>query len=375
LTASNHRQERRLIVVGPVPPPVHGVAISTTLVLANERLRDSFTSVEHLDTSDHRSKGNIGRWDLTNISLALRSLFALIPRLRGPRGVVYVPLSQNAAGFARDSLFMHAASLFGWKVAGHLRGSEFRDDFYARQNRLARAYIRFSLRRLDSVAVMGPSLRWLFEGIVPSNRISVVPNGTPDPGLTGASRRDNEVVWISTLNRRKGIVEAVDAALLVIRDFPDARFRFVGAWDDARLEEALRERVRHADQIQFLPEVTGHARDQILASSSIMLFAPVKPEGHPRVVLEGLAAGLPVVTTDRGAIRDTVVDGVSGFILDEPTPEALAARLLTLLRDEELRSRMSRAARARYKECFTQDRADGLLARWLTDVGTQRDDL
>jgi glycosyltransferase involved in cell wall biosynthesis len=108
-----------------------------------------------------------------------------------------------------------------------------------------------------------------------------------------------------------------------------------------------------------------------LLSSSLFLFPPVEPEGHPRVVVEAISAGLPVVTTNRGAIAETVVDGVSGFVLDDPVPEQLAERLILLLEDEELRRRMSAAARARYLEHFTQERADHRLAEWLGKVAAR----
>jgi glycosyltransferase involved in cell wall biosynthesis len=86
------------------------------------------------------------------------------------------------------------------------------------------------------------------------------------------------------------------------------------------------------------------------------------------VVLEALAAGLPVVTTDRGAIADTVTDGESGFVLPEPAPTELASRLLQLLRDHVLRDRMSQAARRQYLKRFTQDHADQALVDWLEQV-------
>jgi glycosyltransferase involved in cell wall biosynthesis len=354
-------------VIGPLPPPVHGVTISTSLILANGVLRRKF-DVEHVNTSDHRARGNVGRWEAKNIELALRSLARLVGRLRGPRGIVYLPLSQNTPAFLRDSLFIHAASACGWKVAAHLRGGEFR-SFYEAQPAPRRLWIRLTLDRLDSVAVMGSSLRWIFEGLVAPSRVAVVPNGTPDPLLNGVRRESSTVLFLSNLRRRKGTAEAVEAALLVARDLADARFVFVGDWEDAELERDLRARAAAVgSRIQFLGPVSGKGKQELLASSSVLLFPPRDPEGHPRVVLEGLAAGLPVVTTNRGAIAETVIDGESGFVLDEPVPDDLAQRLLLLLRDDRARERMGEAARERYLTAFTQEVADRRLADWLVEV-------
>ena len=361
----------RLIVVGPVPPPYHGVTVSTGLVLANPVLRRRFERVEHLDTSDRRAGSTIGRWDFTNLSLGLLHAVRLARLASGPPGVVYLPLSQALGPFLRDSLFIHAARARGWRVVAHLRGSEFRRAFYERQGRLVRAYVRLTLRRLTSLAVMGESLRSVFEGLVPAERLAAVPNGTPEPAATHHVDRDRwRVLFLSNLRARKGVVESVEAALRVVEAEPQARFLFVGSWYDAAFEREVRTRAAAAPAgaIEFHDGVTGEDKDRLMASASVFLFPPGEPEGHPRVVLEAMSLGLPVVTTDRGAIRETVVDGESGFVLADPDPDQLADRILRLLRDPELRDRMAAAARDRWAAHFSQERADEVLADWLAGV-------
>ena len=360
----------RLIVIGPVPPPYHGVTVSTQLIVDSEELRSRF-SVEHLDSSDHRTASNTGRWDVRNVLIALRSAAALARKLRGVRGVVYLPLSQGTAALLRDCLYMQLAALARWKVAAHLRGGEFR-DVYRAQSSIMRWLIRSSLRKVDSVAVLGASLRWLFEELVPPERIAVIPNGTPEPQLNGAARDPNTALFLSNLRRRKGLIEAVRAARLVVREHADARFVFVGEWESEELESIVRDEVGDDDRIRFLPIATGAAHQHALATAGLLIFPPVEQEGHPRVVLEAMAAGLPVVTTDRGAIGETVIDGECGFVLPDPDPRELADRTLALLRDPALRERMGRAARDRYLARFTQAAADRRLATWLEDVARGR---
>ena len=357
----------RLIIVGPLPPPIHGVTVSTKLVLENQQLHERF-HVQHLDTSDHRSGTNVGLWDARNVLGALGAVTRLLFSLRPPRGVVYLPLSQSTPGFVRDSLFIILGRAFRWRVAVHLRGSEFR-SYYETSPRVLKRWIRLTLCRVDSIAVMGESLRWIFSGLVPDGRISVVPNGTPDPNPLPTRREGNHVLFLSNLRRRKGVVESLDAALLVLEQVPSAKFTFAGSWEDPELEQTLRRRAERCNgSIEFRDTVTGAAKDQLLASASVMLFPPIEHEGHPRVVLEALAAGLPLVTTNRGAINDTVEDGRSGFVVDEPTPQVLARLTTRLLEDRELRDAMGRAARERFLASFTQEIADRALADWLSSI-------
>ena len=360
--------KQRLVVIGPLPPPYHGVTVSTSLVVANPYLRGRFT-IEHLDTSDHRSNANVGKWDVTNVALASKNLGSLLARLRGRPGVVYLPLSQSLPGLIRDSLFVHASAMRKWKVALHLRGSDFR-DLYESSRPSVQSWIEKTLARADGVAVMGKSLRWVFDGLVPPDRIHVVANGTPDVATGGRVGGGTTVLFLSNLRRRKGIVEAVEAAVLALRDHSSARFLFVGDWEDRALEREVRSRAREGgDRIVFRPAISGPSKNQVLTRSSIFLFPPVEREGHPRVVLEALAAGLPIVTTDRGAISETVVDGECGFVLRDPVPDQLADRIGLLLRDSELRERMGRAARERYVTHFTKEIADRCLADWLATIG------
>jgi glycosyltransferase involved in cell wall biosynthesis len=362
----------RLIVIGPVPPPFHGVSISTSLVLANPYLRKQFT-VDHLDTSDRRTVHNIGRWDARNVVEAMSALRRLTPRLRGESGVVYLPISQGIPGLARDTLFIRAASAAGWTVAAHLRGSEL-GGVIRRQPRPVRAWLRGSLAKLESLAVLGESVRDVLDGFLPRSRVAVVPNGTPDPG-TRNSAHSRLGLYLGNLYPRKGALEALDAALIVGRQRPKARFVFAGECPDPAVQRRVEQGIAASDgRIELRPPVSGPEKDELLLRSGFLLFPPARQEGHPRVVLEAMAAGLPVITTDRGTIAETVADGECGYVLPAPVPGDLAERILELYDDDELRAEMGHAARARYLERFTQDASDRALADWLSRVaeGTHR---
>ncbi len=357
----------RLIVIGPLPPPIHGVTVSTSLVLANQALKSSF-ELTHVDTSDHRDGANIGRWDLTNVLIGLRNIASLSRALRGNKGTVYLPISQSSGAFLRDSLLIQVSRLRGWRVAIHLRGSEIL-ELYESRGRLFQLWARSTLGGVTAAAVMGESLRGTFGQLVAPDRVAVVPNGTPPPARRPSLRNGSTVLFLSNLRRRKGVIEAFEAARITAAEVPHARFVFVGAWEDEQLEMDIRARAAAVgDRIQFQPPVSGSTKQDLLANASVLLFPPRKPEGHPRVVLEAIAAGLPVVTTDQGAIAETIADGLNGFVVRSSDPVAIADRLTRLLLDDELRARMSSAALATYESRFTQEIADATLADWLRSV-------
>jgi glycosyltransferase involved in cell wall biosynthesis len=362
----------RLIVVGPLPPPHHGVAVSTALVLANTLLRERF-SISHLDTTDRRTIANMGTWDRQNISTGLRALVHLQWRLRGRRGVLYLPLSENAGGFVRDSLYIWSARLRRWSVAVHIRNSLFR-EFYGAQGRILKAWIRLTMRQVSSAAVLGENLRSLMDGFVAGDRVTVVRNGTP-PFSDGAQGRDDDLVlYLSNISRKKGADHAVRAARLVAQMRPSAHFVFAGDWESSSFEKEIRSLASGMDgRLEFVGPIAGNARDELMARASVLLFPVAWGEGHPRIVLEAMAAGLPVVTTDRATIADTLGDGEGGFVLPDPDPDELAKKVLSLLDDPATRDRMGVAARERWRSRFRQELADQAITDWLASVARARE--
>ena len=84
--------------------------------------------------------------------------------------------------------------------------------------------------------------------------------------------------------------------------------------------------------------------DSILARSHIFVL-PSNWEGFPLTILEAMRAGLPVIASDVGGVREAVVDGVTGYLVPRDDVHALAARLRRLICDHELRAKLGQRAR------------------------------
>ena len=97
----------------------------------------------------------------------------------------------------------------------------------------------------------------------------------------------------------------------------------------------------------------GDAKLEALGEAD-MLVHPTREDCFPLVILEAMAAGLPVVSTREGAIPDEVEDGITGILCDKGNPEALADAIETLLQDNTVRERMGAAGRIRYETYFTR---------------------
>jgi len=107
--------------------------------------------------------------------------------------------------------------------------------------------------------------------------------------------------------------------------------------------------------VRFEGTVYGEEKMRLLGSSDIFVFPTYYPfEGHPWVIVEAMAFGLPIISTDQGAIRESVIDGVNGFIIEKSNPTQIAEKIKILVQNAELRMKMGRESRLLYETHFTE---------------------
>lgn len=197
----------------------------------------------------------------------------------------------------------------------------------------------------------------------------VIPNGIPLPPVTSAEDRrgaraelalgeeDLVVGIVARLSAVKAHEVLIEAVAKLAPTHPDLRLVCVG---DGERESELRAMVRGfglADRVRF----TGLRRDvtRLLPAFDIACLTS-RFECAPLAVVEAMAAGVPVVTTDVGAVRDMVSDGVEGFVVPSGDPSSVADRIARLVADRELRLRLGAAGRARAELQFRiEDTAAG----------------
>lgn len=137
----------------------------------------------------------------------------------------------------------------------------------------------------------------------------------------------------------KGIREYLEAAAAVKKECPEAVIRLVGGFDhndESLTQEEMEERFRDSGV-----EYCGHTDDvrPFLADCSVFVL-PSYHEGMPRSVIEAMAVGRAIITTDVPGCRETVKEGKNGFLVPVKDGAALAEKMLLLARDASLRARM-----------------------------------
>ena len=176
------------------------------------------------------------------------------------------------------------------------------------------------------------------------------------------SLRPPAAIAVGRLVEKKGFDTLVRAWPAVLRAVPGATLRIVGDGPcAASLRRLAREVCGDNRSISFagnLPEMD--TLNAITAADMLVLPSRRLPDGDrdgiANVILEAMATGVPVVTTDAGAAGEVVKDGLSGLLLPHPaTPETLSAAILRLAGDERLRATLAGNARTIIRDGFSPE--------------------
>ena len=236
-----------------------------------------------------------------------------------------------------------------------------RVDFHMKGNALS----RWKYRQVECFVCASDAIRrMVIADGVPADRVVTVHEGI-DIGRVGAAPPADlhADLWlphhapivgnVAALVPHKGQRHLIEAAAIVVKKVPDARFVIAG---EGELRPALERQIKehrlekHVFLAGFRPDVLSvHKAFDIFVMSSVT-------EGLGTSLLDAMACGKPIVATTAGGIPEVVVDGTTGLLVAPRDDEAMADAIVRLLRDEALRRRMGAAGEARVRDRFSAER-------------------
>ena len=182
-------------------------------------------------------------------------------------------------------------------------------------------------------------------------KLRVVHCGIDPARYAAAPGHDPVLLFVGRLAGVKGVPLLLEALAALAPAHPALRLRLIGDGPDRAALEARAIRLGLADRVEFLGYRSQSEVADALAGAQIFVL-PSFAEGVPVVLMEAMAAGLPVVTTQIAGIPELVDSGISGLLVPPGEAAPLARALDTLLTDPARRHAMGQAGRARVSADF-----------------------
>jgi glycosyltransferase involved in cell wall biosynthesis/GNAT superfamily N-acetyltransferase len=307
--------------------------------VAPEFSEDVAAHLEELGVGMRKAYFNRGSINPVEEARAIRRLGHLLADLNvdftisfGPKPAIYTGLAPSPAKTSKIAVITGLG--FGFIAT----------DIKARLVRTAQiAMYRSAMARTSHVFFQNEDDRQLFEDL------KIVSAGSPYVSVVNGSGVDLDAfsqspvsktsvptfLFVGRLQSSKGFEDFARAAQIIKRSGVDARFRVVG-WRDPENPQTVSElrlwQLINSGTIEYVGR-SNDVRKELRDCSALVL--PSLREGTPRSVLEALATGRAVVTTDVPGCRETIVDGWNGYKVPPSDPYAIASALLKYCTDPE----------------------------------------
>ena len=322
----------RLGLVGPLPPPAGGMAMQT-LQLAR-LLKEQGVTVDLIQSNAPYSPAVVANlW-------GLRALFRLLPylwrvwRLAGRVQVIHLMANSGWSWQLFAAPVVWLGRLRGTPVIVNYRGGEAADYL-----RTSARWVKPTIARAACLAVPSGFLRQVFRDFGVEARI--IPNVIDLNVFRPPPRRDSHDTFTVVVTRNLEPIYALDTALHALAIARESRrgirLQIAGSGPQrAELEELARD-LGVADAVSFLGRLDRTEIVELYWSADAALN-PSRVDNMPNSILEALACGVPVVSTNVGGVSFIVEHGRTALLVDRDDAQAMAAAILQLCADPQLQS-------------------------------------
>jgi glycosyltransferase involved in cell wall biosynthesis len=278
--------------------------------------------------------------------------------------IVHINSAPDAKAFLRDAaaLWMIGASSVktvfefhgGFEQNTILQGSELIRDFAKRTLKKASVVITLNEYHSDMLLELCPGLE----------NVRVIPNFLEPDMMSGLIDRPIEtadrlrLLFISRVAKEKGVFDSIEAVRILRDRGINTSLKIAGTGDDLDESKKLVGMHELEEVVEFAGFVAGEDKIAAYRSCDVLIFPTYWNEGFPYVLLEAMAAGMPIISTTHGVMPHLLRDGTNGFLVAPMNPEALAGKIEELARNPGLVQKMSENNRREIRASYSIEEAE-----------------
>jgi glycosyltransferase involved in cell wall biosynthesis len=217
-------------------------------------------------------------------------------------------------------------------------------------------------RPLPMVAISPSTKQEMVEHGFDEKNISIVPcavNHSTYRTLPGVDRTEPLIGYVGRIKKYKSVDHLIHAFAIVLKEIPKAKLVIIGEGDGKAAFQKLAHDLKIDPSVTFTGFLPLEEKVRLLNQMQVVVNTSAK-EGWGLTVTEANACGTPAVASDVPGLRDAVIDGETGLLYEYGNIEQLAEKILLLLRDENLRSRLTTGALA-YAQSLTWDKSAKIM--------------
>jgi glycosyltransferase involved in cell wall biosynthesis len=352
------REKRSMLFLVQLPPPVHGVGVINRMIWEDNDLWEGWDR-DLLELRFSRKTNQLRRPKIYKVFRFLTIWMRLFGKCLIHRyQYAYVSIIPVSVGFYRDLCYVALIKAFRIKPVYHIHLSGIENES---RKRLIRLLYEWAFSNSIIIHPSEKVSRREFDGLnLRNSKIYIQPNGINGPnGTKGQYMTETanglRILHMSHLYKFKGLGLLLEVFYDLVNIGYDIHLDIVGDMAEPSVNTTIQKYLDNPvtrERIRWHGLLTGNSKQKILDEADIMAYTSLK-DTFPLVILEAMKSGLPIISSDIGAISEILEDQKSGLLFDAGNRIQLKEKLELLISDHDLRRTYGEKAKARYAANYT----------------------
>ncbi len=265
--------------------------------------------------------------------------------------IVHVHMAEKNSVF-RKGVIIQLSKIIGCKIIIHMHAGPFM-NWYGNLSCRTQRRVKRILDKANIILVLGKFWKEQAKDIIGEERIKVLYNGVECPPINNYNALAKDISFVGHLRKEKGIFEFLESIKSIRSKLPEStKIHLCGSSDQFDIKQKLSE--MGIDDIVYFHGWLNNTNLKKIFSNTAINVLPTYIEGLSMSVLESMAAGIPIITTNITTMPE-LLDGIIEMI----TPgdiSALSNIILDLIYDSDKRKKISDTEYERVKTCFSTDK-------------------
>ena len=362
----------RILLVLHLPPPVHGAAMVGQYIKDSIEVNSKFDCT-YINLSTSKTVDDIGKSSISKYITFLRLYLNVLSDILHNRfNLCYITINSKGSGFYKEMLIVAIVKLFRIPIVYHYHNKGIAENS---NSWLKKMLYRFQLSKSRTI-LLSPLLYNDIEKFLPKDRVYYCPNGTPltnqaDATIQKEKHKESNLLFLSNMMVSKGVYVFLEACKILLERDVKFKVNFIGSWGDIKQSDfdSYINNNKLNEVASYLGVKYDRDKEQCLQKADIFVFPTFyDKECFPLVLLEAMQYGLPIATTNEGAIPEIVEDGVNGFIVPKKDAQALADKIEYLIKNPEIAQQMGKNGYEKYMNNYTLEIFEKNFVRTISQV-------
>ncbi|RCL71456.1 MAG: glycosyltransferase [Flavobacteriales bacterium] len=348
------RSHQRVLLIGPLPNPVTGLSIANELALST--LNPTGKPLLSINTSPKRFSEKLGRFNLISL-LHFTLNYLEIYKIISVSKVYYTP-GQTFFGVLKYAPFVLFSKFLGKEIIVHIHGNYVAKQ-YEKLDGLQKRIFRKILSYSNKGIVLSKTLHNNLSPFIAKENVFVLPNFynkqlTEQPVEKAFS--ELKICYLSNLMNEKGVFFLLEALEELNAKGISFKATIAGHIEQSQ-QEILLNKMSQIEGLMYKGLVRGEEKSQMLQEANVFVLPTFyRMEGLPISIIEAMATGNVIITTNHGAIPDLITEGENGFLIKKKSADAIVEKLLFLVENPSKAKEISNNNILKAKRSFTSEK-------------------